>query len=287
MLLLKQKIRTAGWGISLVVFFIMLTGCGWKENAVQTVMKSVEDAQVVASLNNMAEQMYESIMQGDEGRGKQELERLAASLQETGIVGFASSHAAQALQEAMDEGQTLFASSGKTAEDKERTAAKIRLAMDAIAHPKQPLWLQYDRLIRDDNHKLWAAALSESPEAMIAAFNDLLRHIARVRPALLLSKDAGAVGRLDNEIMAMRNELSRSDISGKRVQERLVTLQRTIDSLWNQGEESTFLPVADPQKPIIWTLGIGSAIVLTLFYAAYRMYGLRKQAISIPGRRKP
>ncbi|WP_040932016.1 hypothetical protein, partial [Paenibacillus larvae] len=76
MLLLKQKIRTAGWGISLVVFFIMLTGCGWKENAVQTVMKSVEDAQVVASLNNTAEQMYESIMQGDEGRGKQELERL-------------------------------------------------------------------------------------------------------------------------------------------------------------------------------------------------------------------
>lgn len=287
-MLLKQKRRTAGWGIGLVVFFIMLAGCGWRENTVQTVMKSGEGAQVVASLNSTAEQMYESITQGDETRGKKELERLAVSLQQIGIVDLATSHAAEALQEAMDEGQSLFASVGsKTAEDKERTAAKIRLAVDAIAHPQQPMWLQYDRLIRDDNHKLWSAAQSESPEAMIAAFNELLQHIARVRPALLLSKDIGDVGKLDHEIMAMRKELSRSDISGKRVQERLARLQRTVDSLWNQGEASTFLPVADPHKPIIWTLGIGSAIVLTLFYAAYRMYGLRRQAVSTPGKRKP
>ncbi|MNI98283.1 hypothetical protein D3C73_1571010 [compost metagenome] len=68
----------------------------------------------------------------------------------------------------------------------------------------------------------------------------------------------------------------------KDIQSGIKNLEMTIDELFlRQKDQSAYLPIPDPQQPILWTLGMGAIIISVLTFAGWRMFLSRQNVVPV------
>jgi sporulation protein YpjB len=232
---------------------------------------SQEQLQKLELLNQTADNMYKKVMDGDVPGGRAVLQQLSEQIPEIRYSGIASVDGMNALTETVTDAKRVFNAARFSPDEGQVSAAKIRLAADALTHKAQPMWLQYYKLLQDDLDRLEQSGKERKKQQLQSTAAQLQQHVSIIHPSLLISRDSADVEKLDSLISFIAGQARSEQESYKQIDNVLPTLRQLVDKLFLKKESTAYLPLIDQQNPIVWTLAIGSVIVAALAFAGWRL----------------
>jgi len=151
--------------------------------------------------------------------------------------------------------------------------ASVRLAVDALAHRQQPMWLEYRGPLEEALDRMASAVEAKDDPRASEALAAWRIRVAVVHPAIVVSRDASEAVKLDSITAFLTNGLRSADWDG--LAQAMPSLKSALVEVF-AGEDretvSPLLPTAEPPHPFIWSFGLGSFIVAVLGYVAWRKY---------------
>jgi sporulation protein YpjB len=268
------KRNTKWFGIVLVLSLssTLLFGCSSaKGNKPAITPPSQEQLQKVELLNQTADDMYQKVMQGDVSGGRVVLQQLSDQVTQIRFEGITSVEGMNALTESVTQAKRVFNAAKFNPGDGQVSAAKIRLATDALTHANQPMWLQYDKLLQDDVNMLEHAAKEQNKAQLQKGAAQLEQHYGVIHPSLLISRSATDVEKMDSLAAFVKTQIASSADPYKNILNAVPPIRQVLDKLFMKRETTAYLPYADQQNPILWTLVIGSVIMMALGFAGWRL----------------
>lgn len=238
----------------------------------------------IQSLVTVSDSLYKKSLNGDVPGIKQDLERISILISETEFAGISSIEGLHALTGSVMEATRLSNAIQINMDSVKIVTAKIRFATDALTHKHAPLWHQYYDLLTGDLQLIAEGVNINQRKDANDAFAKFILHLDTIKPALLISKQPEEVEKVESLIAYMKAQLRIQPYQVNEIRKGLQYLQVALDKLFEKNNQGTFLPLAQPENPVYWTLGIGSAIILALIYTAWQMY--KGQEDVVPARKR-
>lgn len=161
---------------------------------------------------------------------------------------------------------------------------RARLAVDALSHRGQPMWLEFSRPVMDDLERMSAAAAARNDPAASEALALLRGHVSVVRPAVVVSKQSSEAVKLDSVVAFLDSGVRSADWSG--IVAALPGMKEAVADVFRMDSSdrptvSPLMPTAEPPHPVVWSVGLGSFIVAVLAYVAWRRYDAEHGIIKV------
>ncbi|WP_342561794.1 sporulation protein YpjB [Paenibacillus sp. FSL R7-0345] len=225
-------------------------------------------------LEQAAEALYSYVLEGDVVKARQKSAEISEIFVSSSFEGLTSVEGVNALSGViMDLKSTLSAAQidpGKW----EAAAARLRLAANSLNHPRQPMWQQYYKLIREDLNDMEQSAAAGNPERWNSAVSRLQSRYDTIRPAVVISSRPEVVNAFDSWLSYAAGVSASSQPPGRsRLLEIVSYGQDAVRVLFGKerDEPALSLPLA-PREYGAWGLLGGAFIITALAYAAYRKY---------------
>ncbi|MDR6549496.1 sporulation protein YpjB [Paenibacillus qinlingensis] len=272
---LGRAVRGIAVTFLLGLVLCVLVACGASSRSVGQVSKPIDPAQVerITFLNQIAEEMYTLTMSGQIPEARNKLIQLSDQIPKISFEGITSIEGLNALTETVTEAKRVYNAVNYSPTDGQVAVAKIRLATDALSHKNQPMWLQYDKVLRNDSQLLSQQVKANKQQEAIAEFSKLSQHIAIIHPSLTISRDAGSVEKLDSILVFLRTQVNTKPMPIKQIEGGIDHLNQVLDELFMKHKDAlAYVPLTDPKQPIIWSLSMGVIIIGVLSYVGWQMY---------------
>ncbi|MBU5443994.1 sporulation protein YpjB [Paenibacillus sp. MSJ-34] len=169
-------------------------------------------------------------------------------------------------------------------------AATVRLAADALTHPEQPMWHQYYKVMNDDIERMEQGLAAETggAAAIRAAFAAFQQHYNVIRPAAAIQRASEEIEKLDSMMAYLRQRITKDKVEREDLRKILPVGRQWVNELFfGKKDVPTFMPIVGTNDQWIWTLWIGTVVVIVLGYVAWRKYRYEKKAEAERRRRKP
>jgi sporulation protein YpjB len=232
-----------------------------------------EQRQKLTLLGETADKMYRYATEGNVLEARNQLIAIGDQVTRIRFDSIATVEGLNALTELLTEAKRTYNAVQSSDAQIQWDAARIRLATDAMTHPNEPMWKQYGKLIFNDLSRLDAAVGNYDKTAIEAPWADLQQHYATVRPSLLLCLSPDQVERSDSLFTFLRNQLRADELRSAELQTGLAELRATFAPIFGIDDAAAFMPELGKKQPLLWSLSIGSSIVIVLAYTAWRMFG--------------
>jgi len=144
---------------------------------------------------------------------------------------------------------------------------QLYLAVDALGHKDQPIWLRYYPLIQQDLESIAKTIDNNEQSEMQVAIQNFQLHYNLLKPAIYVSKSPYLLEQIDSLIKALVNQPEGQD------SELIVeNLNESIHQLFFGADHETFSKVL--AESIIWKTAIIIAliIILSLSYVIWRKF---------------
>lgn len=223
-------------------------------------------------LDETAAALYREAKAGKAVEAREELERFADLMTRLSYGGITTLEGLNALTSLVAESREVY---NRVQFDQRLallSAAKIRLAADALTHREKPLWLEYRATFEQDAEKLREAILSGRREEAKRALGAFYDHYLVIRPAVLISRSAAVAEKLDSWFLFMNGLLSAPDYDAARVKDGAANAAQLIEELFRPGDAAASAGPGKPAAPALWAAMVCGAIVSVLAYVGYRKY---------------
>ncbi len=233
------------------------------------------DDQAVKAFRNAAEALYKAVGEGDRLAAARSLQEAELRLRKLPMTAIATAEGIQALADSVAKMKRAMAAVSQDAKRIQTSAAELRLAADALAEPRKPLWLQYRPVLREDvsvlERELGASPGRVTKEAQ-AAWNGLADHYRLIRTAVALQREPYVVERGD-AVIRYADRLLRSETPDPKLLGELIPpLREAMEGLFPpEGERPATVPAVVP-PPWGFSATLGSIIVAILTWAGWRRF---------------
>ncbi|WP_410514832.1 sporulation protein YpjB [Paenibacillus sp. BR2-3] len=231
-------------------------------------------------LEQAAEVLYGHVLEGDVTKVRQDTEAVSRLFVASSFEGLTSVEGINALSGVIIDLKAAVAGAEISQQRWESAAAKLRLAANSLNHPRQPMWLQYYKLIREDLNNMEKSASVNDLGAWKTAVQRLQSRYENIRPAILISRPPEEVNAFDSWLSyASGVPNSSQPINRTRLLEIVSYGQDAARVLFGKekDEPALSLPLA-PEAYGIWGLLAASFILAALVYAGYRKYRAERQS---------
>jgi len=229
-------------------------------------------------LDETADRMYEEVMEGRLLEARELIRSIGDQVVGMEFAGITTVEGLEALTQAITNARRLM-NAVQTEPDRLRmAAAQVRLSTDALLHKHQPLWHEYYQTLKSDTEQLREAV--RSGQNIILSAQQLQAHYAVIRPAVLISRPPEASGRIESLIAYF---MQQAGSQGEAALQNVDELMRAWNELFRKQEMSAYTPLDVEQRPIYWSLVIGSIIVTVLCFVAWRKYESERQIKPVSG----
>ncbi|MDA8354506.1 MAG: sporulation protein YpjB [Firmicutes bacterium] len=150
---------------------------------------------------------------------------------------------------------------------------RMRLAFDALAHPHQPLWHQYEPQLLEDIARVRQAMKKNQPETVRSRIRIMVRHYEQLEPALFVSRKPEVVGAVGSILHSMEQTVKREPMQMSRLRTPLDQWEQMIPPLI-KGKDQNVLAVAHTGRPA-WPMSaviLGGIIASALLYVGWQKY---------------
>lgn len=250
----------------------LLTGCGKENPAGPGQTATAEQLRQVERFNDTADEMYRFVMDGNIEKARDKLDELGDKLTQIRFDGITSVEGVGALSNAIVQAKRSFQAVNIAEEEVKGSAAKIRLATDALTHANQPMWLQYYKAMKDTARQMEAAVQKRDKQEASNKLDQLHERYEIIRPSLLISRQPSEVEKVDSLFAFLRSQLSKPELDSKLAGGGVDQFHLTLDALFGKQDKAAFIPVADSPVPLPTVMAIGSIIVAVLAFAAWRIF---------------
>lgn len=252
-----------------------ITGNSGKEHG-DTVMREKTEDQIfqLKQLNRSAELIFSHVKENRLEQARVEMNALSQRMTELSFQGLTSIEGVQAISAVIIEAKSRLAEIQPHPEQMILSAAKLRLAVDALADPKRPLWMEFRQAMLHDVQQL-QQAMAEQPQAAVEALQQLQKRYEMIEAAIEVQYTPDLTTKLDSLFAFLHrhfNDHSQSGSHREEVQAALLELERTFNELFQLRSTSAYTGIVNQRHPFLWTLYIGSAILIALGYAGWRKY---------------
>lgn len=268
-----------GYAAFLLIFFtIMLAGCASAElsgssdrsNDKQdgrSVSSEERRSQLLRSLDLQAGDMYKAVQQNDFVRAREHVNHLSELVTQIPFNGITTIEGAEALLASITTTKELLSSVQIEPERLVMAAAQVRLATDALIHPNHPMWYEYYHVMQDDTKQLQKAI--ESGQNLLQAVQNMQAHYAIIRPSVLITHEPQVNEKVESLLSFFMQHANKPEAG---MIGSVQQLSLVWDELFARSNVSAYVPFADSGEPLYWSLVIGSIIITTLCFAAWRRY---------------
>jgi sporulation protein YpjB len=143
---------------------------------------------------------------------------------------------------------------------------KMMLALDAVSHKKQPLWINYYPTVAKDINQLRFALEQDKRDLFYHTINNLSAHFEMVRPALIISHPQEVVVQLESLMRYINDHKSELWTNKDQAVQMINQIDRQMKIAFFQKVENSI------QSFLLIILGIGTLIGSVLSYVAWRKY---------------
>ena len=244
-----------------------------------------EQIRMIQHLNEIAELAYQDLQVGDIEAMHQKVSQITLLSMRMSYENVVTFEGMQAVSQTISE--MTNALRAVTPDQQQITAhmATMRLALDALKKSEQPMWLDFHQpMLRSIRQIVDAAVMTSSDQAM-TSLDTWKNQLQMIRPAILVSKDAHVAETLDSMTSFFQNRIEARDWQAIiQADEEITQRVDEIFRITREEDEETTAPVdptSQPNDPFIWSLILGTLIVLTLSYVAWRKYEVEQGVVRV------
>ncbi|WP_165452309.1 sporulation protein YpjB [Paenibacillus thalictri] len=254
-----------------LMLLVLLSGCGQRiEQKEQDAVKIKAQSGKMERLDQLAEEMFNKVVKGDMAGGRELLDQMSDQIAQIDFSGMTSVEGLHAFTETVTQAKRSFNSVQAVPDEGRTAAAKVRLAVDALKSPHDPMWHQYYKVLQTDTDGLEKAAKEANKGDLQRFAGQLDSHYGIVRTPIVMSRTPAEVEKMDSLIVFVKSQMT-AQAPFQPVLSVVPHIRQTLDELFMKKEKPAYLPIVDDEKPIIWSIGIASFIVAAMVYAAWRM----------------
>ncbi|MEC0226923.1 sporulation protein YpjB [Paenibacillus alba] len=276
--------RMVATTLMLTIVATISAACGASTSTTGQAAKPIDTDQIqrVEFLNQITDEMYKQTMDGQVVEARNKLQQISDQIPKIHFEGITSVEGLNALTETITQAKRVYNAAQYSSDEGQVAVAKLRLATDALTHKNQPMWLQYHKVLQNDALLLTQDIKSNKQAEALTDFGKMSQHIAIIHPALLISREASSVEKLDSVLVFLHKNISEKPMAARQLESGLTHLNQVLDELFLKNKDAiAFVPITDPRQPIIWSLGIGLIIVSVLSYAGWRMYHSGRSFVTV------
>lgn len=223
------------------------------------------------AFNREAESLYRYVEEGHTEKAAESLRTLESLFEASSFHGLTGVEGIHALAGTILEMKEAIARVKIDPKHWMTAAGKLRLAADSLTHPKDGIWLQYYKLIREDIQRMDQRAATMDRAGMKKAFADFQEHFEMVRPSMMIVRKPEEVAMLESWISYTGGVVSRED--AKEIRRITPRGEEIINLLFGKKkDEPALAPLGEAQGPWVWQLLFGAFILSALTFAGYRKY---------------
>jgi sporulation protein YpjB len=256
--------------LGLVLCWVLFLASGGNVSAAAEVSAKSRAIQ----LEQAAETLYGHVLEGDVIKVRQDTETISRLFVASSFEGMTSVEGINALSGVIIDLKAAIAGAEIAPQRWESAAARLRLAANSLNHPRQPMWIQYYKLIREDLNDMENSASANDLGAWKTALERLQARYDTIRPAILISRQPEEVNAFDSWLSYAAGVPSSSQpLDRARLLEIVSYGQEAARILFGKEKEepALSLPMA-PESYGIWGLLGAGFILASLFYTGYRKY---------------
>jgi sporulation protein YpjB len=289
MFTMVRRVRSATLIFMVMALIAVCSACGKQADSMSEAPPvPAEELRNAVRLNETAGEAYRLAAAGEFSEARRKFRELGAQMIGMHYNGLTSVEGLEALSAAAAQAIRAFNAVQLQPDEALFAAAKVRLAVDALDRSKEPLWLQYYKVIQDDNQAIGRSVQAKSRDTYLQAWSSLQMRYATIRPAIAVSREPYETEKADSLMKAIGTEMKASAPNQRHLLTLLRHLEETMDSLFRKKDaDAAYLPIVDPNQPIYWTFAVAALIVAALAYTGWRMYHSEKRSTPVKLRDKP
>jgi hypothetical protein len=261
--------------IGAILAFWMIGLSGWAHAAPASAPSPAAGSvpQAEAFLKS-ADALYRAAVQGETREILRRLGETEERLRMMPMRGIASAEGIEALARSVARMKRAAASVTSNPSDWRTAAAEIRLAADALAHPRFPVWHGYRPIMHADVQAV-ADSLERGgpPSEALKELRRLEAHYGLIRTSVLLQAEPHLIERSDSILRYAQRVLSAPAADPSLLQSFIPSLRDSMDGLFPAAGSSQTTLVAPLSGPAWgWTAIMGTFIVTILSWAGWQRY---------------
>ncbi|EHS56548.1 sporulation protein YpjB [Paenibacillus kribbensis] len=235
--------------------------------------KSVGNANGIQKLDQAAAILYRDVMDGNIEKARADVGEVSRWFSTGQVQAALSVEAIHALSGSILEVQQATQSVQASPDEWVKAAANLRLATDALAHPRQPLWQQYYKILKEDVSGLNTQFAKGNMKGFAAGAAVLEDHYETIRTAALIDGKTSEVVRTDSWISYVKGLGDQQNVDASAIRGALEQGNPTLNALFGREKDATALaPFIPRESERRAELAIGMVVLLALTYVGYRKY---------------
>lgn len=272
------------WTLTLFVLlgFLTVLQSGTVEVFADQQPKEQGRSEQLKRLEQVTEQLYQYMQQGNTEDANNKMTELIDTIEGLSFRGLTSVEGIHALAESIMDARETMARAELDPGQWVITSARLRLAVNSLAHKENALWLQYYKIMENDLSVMNKARAGGNPLEFKKAFLSLQSHYDIIRPAAIIQRDPSEMNRFDSWMSYLTGLTQGNPWNEETVKEAMRHRDVMLKGLFGrQSDEPVFLPITGYNNPWYWTLLIGAWIVIALIYTGYRKYRANQSITSM------
>jgi sporulation protein YpjB len=265
--------RIAQCTLLLILFGgLLLTGCSLQTTASVKQPLSADQNEKLQAMNAAAGDMYLLAKEGKFPEARERLLQFTNQMTQISYHNVTSMEGLNALTALVAEARAIYTQVKFSPQEGLLAAAKIRLAADAMVHKETPMWMQYRKVFKADADKLRGSVRAKDATEASEHLQDFNKHYQLIRSAILLSRDASLVEKLDSWFIFMHGLLTQQHVDFKKVGVGALHTDELIAELFGSQEQPAFVPAVAGSNTLLWAAVLSSIIITVLVYVGWRKY---------------
>ncbi len=255
-----------------MMIVIMATGCVQQSNGQATeLVISEHQVKTFKLLNDSAESMYSHAKSKKYDEARIELERFSHLLTTVTYEGITTLEGVNALTQTVVAARRTYNKVQISEKDALIAATQLRFIADALTHQNNPMWLEYEPILKQDAELLQRMVKLNDDVGSLSAFQKLYNHYRIIQPSVIITREAALVKQVQSLFNFLTAELSRGKVNYQTVDQGLNHLPNVLNELFGKASQTT-VPLMIEQNNVIWTSFIATIIISALVYVAWRRY---------------
>lgn len=227
---------------------------------------------VLQDLDRLSQEMLELTEQGSMVKAKDKLDELADLFPKIGVEKSMSIEALKIASDTIVQGKRAYTDVSPDRKEMLWHATQIRLLIDALTHPNQPIWKGYHMTYVEQVSKLIHLAERKEQNVLSKALQDHLKLYTILKPAFAVNHSASTLEMLDSLYNFLIQQSRENQVQWDAVQQATQQLQEITGNIFLGKDQNTFSWYLSSNSPVAM-ITIMSLILLTvLSYSAWKMY---------------
>ncbi|AJS58063.1 sporulation protein YpjB [Paenibacillus sp. IHBB 10380] len=275
-MLCRRLTRPSLWVLVILLFSVILSPVSMYGEGKLDLDKNKGTSlplQQAQTLNAATERLYRYVLEGNTEKALQEIKQIETVFESSSFQGLTKVEGVHVLAECIVEVKEATAQAQLHPEQWLNASAKLRLAVDSLSHPRQPLWLQYYKVVSEDLNAMQKTLVANNRQALKQAYDSLQGHYELIRPSVVIQREPYEVRTIDSWLSYAGGLSSSGTSETVDIRSMLEQGEELLNELFGKKkDESAFASLSEFNLPWRGTIFGGIFILVILIYVGYRKY---------------